>query len=79
MSAVTQEAVKQTLAARSTDSWLSTLPLASAQPMTHDRMLDALDAAADALYVELATTGGGQLVTTDRRLQGVPTAEVVYE
>lgn len=32
---------------------------------------------ADALYVELATTRGWPLVTTDRRLRGVPAADVV--
>ena len=32
---------------------------------------------ADALYVELATTLGCQLVTTDRRLQDMPLADVV--
>lgn len=47
LSAVTQEAVRQTLAARSTDSWLSTLPVPSAEPAAHDRALEALDAARD--------------------------------
>jgi predicted nucleic acid-binding protein len=32
---------------------------------------------ADALYVELATTRGWPLVTTDRRLRSVPAADVV--
>lgn len=47
LSAVTQEAVRQTLAARSTDSWLSTLEAASSDPVSHSRALDALDAARD--------------------------------
>jgi post-segregation antitoxin (ccd killing protein) len=37
LSAVTQEAVRQTLAARSTDSWLATLRPAPADVVTHDR------------------------------------------
>lgn len=47
LSAVTQEAVRRTLAARSTDTWLSTLPPESAEVVTHDRALDALDTARD--------------------------------
>jgi len=44
LSAVTQKAVRQTLAARSTDSWLSaTLRMASIGAVTHDRALEALD------------------------------------
>jgi post-segregation antitoxin (ccd killing protein) len=44
LSAVTQEAVRRTLAARSTDSWLSsTLRLTSIGAVTHDRALEALD------------------------------------
>ncbi len=44
LSAVTQEAVRRTLAARSTDSWLSsTLRTASIGAVTHDRALEALD------------------------------------
>ena len=33
---------------------------------------------ADALYVELATTRGWRLVTTDRRLHDIPAADVVH-
>lgn len=44
LSAVTQDAVRQTLAARTTDSWLSTLQATPAEPVTHDKALDALDA-----------------------------------
>ncbi len=47
LSAVTQEAVRQTLAARSTDSWLATLPRATVDVVSHDRALDELDAARD--------------------------------
>ncbi len=48
LSAVTQEAVKRTLAGRSTDAWLATVAtVASAQRVAHDRALDALDAARD--------------------------------
>lgn len=47
LSAVTREAVRRTLAARSTDSWLSTLPMAAAGAVSHDRALEALDAARD--------------------------------
>ncbi len=44
LSAVTQEAVRRTLAARSTDYWLSsTLRTASIGAVTHDRALEALD------------------------------------
>ncbi|WP_411283691.1 type II toxin-antitoxin system CcdA family antitoxin [Lapillicoccus sp.] len=43
LSAVTQDAVRRTLAARSTDSWLSTLRLTSIGAVTHDRALEALD------------------------------------
>jgi post-segregation antitoxin (ccd killing protein) len=46
VSAVTQEAIRQTLVARSTDSWLSTLP-APAEGVSHDRALEALDDARD--------------------------------
>ena len=45
LSAVTQDAVRQSLAARSTDSWLSTLPPASTEAVDHDRALAALDSA----------------------------------
>ena len=47
LSAVTQEAVRQTLATRSTDSWLATLPPPPADVVTHERALDELDAARD--------------------------------
>lgn len=47
LSALTQEAVRRTLAAHSTDSWLTTLPSASTSPVTHDQALEALDAARD--------------------------------
>ncbi len=48
LSAVTQEAVRQTLAARSTDSWLSsTLQPVSTSTVTHDRALEAIDEARD--------------------------------
>lgn len=47
LSAVTQDAVRRTLAARSTDSWLSSLHATSAEPVEHDKALDALDAARD--------------------------------
>lgn len=45
LSAVTQDAARRSLAARSTDAWLATLrrPAASAR-VTHDQALDALDA-----------------------------------
>lgn len=47
LSAVTQEAVRRSLAARSTDSWLSTLPMESAGAISHAQALEALDAARD--------------------------------
>lgn len=44
LSAVTQEAVRQYLAARSTDSWLaSALQPVSTSTVTHDRALEAID------------------------------------
>ena len=43
LSAVTQDAVRRTLAARSTDSWLSSLRLTLIGVVTHDRALEALD------------------------------------
>jgi post-segregation antitoxin (ccd killing protein) len=44
LSAVTQEAVRQSLAARSTDSWLaSALQPVSTSTVTHDRALEAID------------------------------------
>ncbi|MGL5927467.1 MAG: type II toxin-antitoxin system CcdA family antitoxin, partial [Dermatophilaceae bacterium] len=48
LSAVTQEAVRRTLAARSTDAWLAaSTTTASVAPVLHDRALAALDAARD--------------------------------
>ncbi|MGL4175349.1 MAG: type II toxin-antitoxin system CcdA family antitoxin [Dermatophilaceae bacterium] len=49
LSAVTQEAVRRTLAARSTDAWLaaSATTTASSARVPHDRALAALDAARD--------------------------------
>ena len=48
LSAMTQEAVRRTLAGRSTDAWLASVATApSAQRVAHDRALDALDAARD--------------------------------
>jgi post-segregation antitoxin (ccd killing protein) len=48
LSAVTQEAVRRSLAQRSTDTWLGTVPTASsAARVSHDRALGALDAARD--------------------------------
>lgn len=46
LSAVTQEAVRRSLAQRSTDSWLAAVPTSSAGArVSHDRGLEALDAA----------------------------------
>lgn len=49
LSAVTQDAVKRTLAERSTDAWLATVDAAqrSTEPVPHDRALEALDGARD--------------------------------
>jgi post-segregation antitoxin (ccd killing protein) len=47
LSAVTQEAVRRALAARSTDAWLDSLAASSAQRVSHDRALAALDAGRD--------------------------------
>lgn len=48
LSAVTQEAVRRTLAERSTDAWLATVANSpSTAQVPHDRALDALDAARD--------------------------------
>lgn len=48
LSAVTQEAVRRSLAARSTDAWLAALEMAtSSERVPHDRALEALDAARD--------------------------------
>lgn len=43
LSAVTQEAVRRSLAARSTDSWLATLRSASPHGVAHETALAALD------------------------------------
>ncbi|MBU1800960.1 MAG: type II toxin-antitoxin system CcdA family antitoxin [Actinobacteria bacterium] len=48
LSAVTQEAVRRTLAKSSTDAWLDTMvTTASSERVPHDRALEALDAARD--------------------------------
>ena len=48
LSAVTQEAVRRTLAESSTDAWLTTVATSAATArVPHDRALDALDAARD--------------------------------
>ena len=48
LSAVTQDAVRRTLAERSTDAWLAMVAAtASDQVVSHDRALEALDAARD--------------------------------
>lgn len=47
LSAVAQEAVRRSLAARSTDAWLATLRPAPPHRVTHDRVLEALDAVRD--------------------------------
>jgi post-segregation antitoxin (ccd killing protein) len=48
LSAVTQEAVRRTLAARSTDAWLASMTeTSSTGTVHHDRALSALDAARD--------------------------------
>ncbi len=44
LSAVTQEAVRRCLDARSTDAWLATLHPAPRHRVTHESMVDALDA-----------------------------------
>jgi post-segregation antitoxin (ccd killing protein) len=44
ISAVTQEALRRHLDARSTDTWLARLPPAPARRVTHDSAIDALDA-----------------------------------
>lgn len=54
LSAVTQEAVRRTLAERTTDAWLATMATPSTERVPHDRALDALDAARD----EAATRHG---------------------
>lgn len=45
LSAVTQEAVRRSLVARSTDAWLATLRRAPHHRVPHERALEALDAA----------------------------------
>ncbi len=48
LSAVTQEAVRQTLASRSTDAWLlSALPSVSTSTVTHERALEVIDEVRD--------------------------------
>jgi post-segregation antitoxin (ccd killing protein) len=48
LSAVTQEAVRRTLASRSTDAWLAALTATtSSERVPHDRAMDAFDAARD--------------------------------
>ena len=47
LSAVAQEAVRQVLAARSTDAWLATLTTTMSAHVPHDRALEALDVARD--------------------------------
>lgn len=47
LSALTQEAVREAVAARSTDAWLAALRPRSSGLVTHDRALAALDAARD--------------------------------
>jgi post-segregation antitoxin (ccd killing protein) len=44
LSAVTQEAVRRSLVASSTDAWLATLTPASAHQVLHESALEALDA-----------------------------------
>jgi len=47
LSAVTQDAVRRSLAARSTDAWLATLRPAPSHRAAHDQVLEALDAVRD--------------------------------
>lgn len=47
LSAVTREAVKRSLASRSTDAWLDSLRPTSPERVPHDHALEALDAARD--------------------------------
>jgi len=47
LSAVTQDAVRRSLAARSTDAWLAMLRPTRSQRVDHDDALEALDAARD--------------------------------
>lgn len=45
LSAVTQEAVRRLLTARTTDAWLATLKRTPSRSVSHQDALDALDAA----------------------------------
>ena len=54
LSAVTQAAVRQLLAAQSTDNWLAALPRTTGSPVSHEDALQALDAARE----EAATRHG---------------------
>ncbi len=54
LSAVTQDAARRSLATRSTDAWLATLGGLLSEGITHDQVLDALDAVRD----EAATRHG---------------------
>lgn len=47
LSAVTQEAIRRLLAARSTDGWLAALSSTQSARVPHDRVLEALDAVRD--------------------------------
>ncbi|HZI98633.1 MAG TPA: type II toxin-antitoxin system CcdA family antitoxin [Actinomycetales bacterium] len=47
LSALTQDAVRRSLAGLSTDDWLAKLPTPSGQA-THDQVMDALDAVREA-------------------------------
>lgn len=47
VSAVTQQALAAALAAGQTDTWLSSLPRAGAEPVALEAVLDALDEARD--------------------------------
>ncbi|MGI9155258.1 MAG: type II toxin-antitoxin system CcdA family antitoxin [Marmoricola sp.] len=47
LSAVTQDAVRRSLAERSTDAWLAALKPAWSHRVAHERALEALDAARD--------------------------------
>jgi post-segregation antitoxin (ccd killing protein) len=44
ISSVTQEALRATLAAQSTDAWLAGLPHRPVRSIAHQRVLEALDA-----------------------------------
>ena len=47
LSAVTQQAVRRSLAARSTDAWLSTLTPIPSRRVAHELVLEALDQVRD--------------------------------